>query len=347
MGLMHPTSLSDWQRWQDRKRSAHRLAARIRGRGEGQPTTFHLYRRGADPRVVSVVDATSPTKLNAVIAPLAHLPELDAAVLSSVDLAGRLPGEGWQHTTVDAKAVPDALGTRAIGLSVGHYLAAGQAAFQWARGAGVPLAIVQHGLVTPFAPPLPEGSILLAWSDADADYLMARRTDVTAHVVGSQLLWEAAQQPANCTSSELAPVYLGQLHGAELPRLGMTVRTTEFCLRHGAVYRPHPAEKDALSRATHALWRRLGIAFDDVTKPLNEVQRPVVAAFSTGLLEAAVRGQQAWAYYPRPPRWLSEFWERYGIHRWGESPTPAPHLPDTQPAAQVAQWVTDQITPSR
>lgn len=339
MGLKHPVSLADWQQWQDRRRVAHRLAARLRGHAEVSQSAFHLYRRGSDPRVVAAVDATSPTKLHAVVAPLAHLPRVDAAVLSSVDVAAHLPGPQWQHTTVTADAVADALGSRAIGLSVGHYLAAGRALFDWARTAGVRHGIVQHGLVTPFAPPLPEGSILLAWSDADADFLASGRRDVTAHVVGSQLLWEAAQVPGVPTTDAVAPVFLGQLHGAELSRAGMTVRTTEFCLRHGALYRPHPAEQDALSRATHAVWRRLGIAFDDTTRPLSQGDRPVVAAFSTGLLEAAARGQHAWAYYPRPPRWLAEFWERYGLHQWGDSPTPTPALPDVEPARSVADWL--------
>lgn len=339
MGLKHPVDLADWQRWQDRRRTAHRVVARLRGRGENPPPVFHLYRRGSDPRVVSAVDATSPTKLNAVVAPLAHLPGVDAAVLSSVDLAGRLPGENWQHTTIATPEVADALGSRAIGLSVGHYLAAGRELFRWSRGAGIPLAIVQHGLVTPFAPPLPEGSILLAWSDADAAFLASGRRDVTAHVVGSQLLWEAAQTPGAPTTDGVEPVFLGQLHGAELPRAGMTVRTTEFCLHHGALYRPHPAERDALSRATHTVWRRLRITFDDATLPLNEVERPVVAAFSTGLLEAAARGQHAWAHYPQPPGWLREFWERYRIHLWGDSPTPVPALPSAEPARAIAEWV--------
>lgn len=343
MGLNHPISLAAWQRWQDRRRTAQRLVARLRGHREGPPPAFHLYRRGSDPRVVSAVDATSPTKLNAVIVPLSHLTGVDAAVLSSVDLAGRLPGEGWQHTTVAAAEVADAVGSRAIGLSVGHYLAAGQALFEWARGLGAPLAIVQHGLVTPFAPPLPQDSVLLAWSDADAAILTCGRRDVSARVVGSQLLWEAAQVPGVPTTNGVAPVFLGQLHGAELPRAGMTVRTTEFCLNRRALYRPHPAETDVLSRATHAVWRRLGIAFDDSTRPLNEVERPVVAAFSTGLLEAAARGQNAWAYYPRPPSWLREFWERYRIHLWGDSPTPAPTLPNVEPARAIADWVKGHL----
>ena len=49
-----------------------------------------------------------------------------------------------------------------------------------------------------------------------------------------------------------------------------------------------------------------------------------MSVFSTGVLEAAAQGRDAWVDFPRPPAWLGEFWERYGMHRFGGAPTPAP-----------------------
>lgn len=344
MGLIHPVSLADWQAWQDRRRTAHRVVASLRGAATRTPTTFRLYRRGEAPRVLAAVDATSPTKLKAVLAPVMHLPSVSAAILASVDLSAHLPAQEWSAETIPASDALDSLPRQgALALTVGHYLPAGQTLSGWAIEARAALAIVQHGLLTPFAPPLPEKAHLLAWSAEDAAFWASGRSDIDSTVVGSQLLWEASRVPAEPTTAGANPVFLGQLHGAELSRLGMTLRTTDFCLRYRAAYRPHPAETDALSRATHAAWKRLGVTFDDTTVPLNQVGRPVVAAFSTGLLEAAVRRQDAWAYYPHPPRWLAEFWERYRISRWGEAPTLTPDVPRIEPARRVADWIAIRL----
>ena len=100
----------------------------------------------------------------------------------------------------------------------------------------------------------------------------------------------------------------------------MTRSVTDFWRRTGAIYRPHPREEDRLSRAQHALWRRMGMKFD-TSSSLSTLARPVVSAFSTGVLEAAARGVPAWVYHLDPPRWLEEVWDRYGMRRWGEPPT--------------------------
>ncbi len=39
---------------------------------------------------------------------------------------------------------------------------------------------------------------------------------------------------------------------------------------------------------------------------------------------------------PRPPAWLGEFWERYGMRRFGHEPTPAPVRPAVEPAERIA-----------
>ena len=51
--------------------------------------------------------------------------------------------------------------------------------------------MVQHGALTPYAPPLPDDCTVLAWSEADGEFWRSGRDDVRIETVGSQLLWEA------------------------------------------------------------------------------------------------------------------------------------------------------------
>jgi hypothetical protein len=90
-----------------------------------------------------------------------------------------------------------------------------------------------------------------------------------------------------------------------------------------------------------AAYRRAGVAVDTTGVPLVELDAPIVSVFSTGVLEAAARGRDAWVDFPRPPAWLGEFWERYAMHRLGTRPTPAPDRPDLEPARTVARIVTE------
>ena len=120
--------------------------------------------------------------------------------------------------------------------------------------------------MTPLAPPLADDVRLLAWSQADADFWWSGRADALSTVVGSQLLWEAARAgtPVGNDGDSTAhpPVFLGQLHGAELPWRQMARTAERFCRETGAVYRPHPSERDRMSRLTHALFQRRGITVD-------------------------------------------------------------------------------------
>ena len=112
------------------------------------------------------------------------------------------------------------------------------------------------------------------------------------------------------------------------------------CREHAAVYRPHPSERDVTSRAVVAAYRRAGISVDTSGVPLVDLDTPIVSVFSTGVLEAAAQGRDAWVDFPRPPAWLGEFWERYGMHRLGNSPTPAPTRTEDEPARRIAEIVT-------
>ena len=110
---------------------------------------------------------------------------------------------------------------------------------------------------------------------------------------------------------------------------------------HGAVYRPHPSERDITSRAVLAAYERAGIRVDRSGRPLVELDASIVSVFSTGVLEAAAQGRDAWVDFPRPPAWLGEFWERYGMHRLGSDPTTAPARPDVEPARRIAEILVE------
>jgi hypothetical protein len=232
-------------------------------------------------------------------------------------------------------------GSVRVAVSGGHYLPAGAAAQRFAEDRGLPHAVVQHGLLTPFAPPLPRDAHLLAFSEDDALFWASGREDVSRRVIGSSLLWEAGSFPIPSDAEFARPVYLGQLHGAELPRRGLARAARDFCRRTGAVYRPHPSEVDRLSRIQHRAWELAGLWIDRSGEPLSQLSAPVVAAFSTGVLEAAARGLPAWVHYLDPPAWLAEFWERYGMRRWSPraEPTPAPTRGLIDPAKAFAEEI--------
>lgn len=340
-GLRFPADLDAWRRWQRGRHAVRRVRDAVRR--PAAPSSFALHVRGAGPAVLFALDAVTPTALASVLEPLAHLEDAPVAVIAPADVSARLPG-AWRVERVDPGEAPAALrGVRAV-VSAGHFLPVGAAAFAWARAQGWRSLVVQHGLLTPFMAPLPEGAHLLAFSERDAEYWRSGRADVTSEVVGSQLLWAASgaasgaapgAAPEGRSSTDGPPVFLGQLHGAELPRRISAATATAFCRAHGALYRPHPAEVDRLSRWQHARWRRQGIRFAE-SGPLSASQGPVVSIFSTGVLEAAAAGRDAWVTCVRPPDWVREFWDRYELSVWGGSATAAPARPAVEPARAIA-----------
>ena len=156
-----------------------------------------------------------------------------------------------------------------------------------------------------------------------------------------------ASAPSSTSGSASAPsstngelVYLGQGHAAEISRARLAHAAFTTCREHGAVYRPHPSERDVTSRAVLSAYARAGITVDTTGTPLVDLDAPIVSVFSTGVLEAASRGRDAWVDFPRPPAWLGEFWERYGMHRLGSPPTPAPAPIAQEPAERIAEILT-------
>ncbi len=301
---------------------------------------------GSGRPVVVALDGLSPSQLASLVRP-AEL--LVARSVPVVAVCATDPGESLAALGVALAgplATPDRAGWSALGLAppravlgAGGYMRVGRAGWELAAAFGAPYLAAQHGILTPHAPPLDSGVHLLAWSEADARFWTSGRADVATSVVGSQGLWAASRSPV--APEPGAPLcFLGQLHGIELTRA--TTRRTVSALREEVptfVYRPHPGERDRRSRRQHRAWRRQGVAFADADGPLLAMRSPVAAIFSTGILEAAAAGLPAFGVCTRPPPWIRELWDRYGIERWGGSGTTRVDLPAAEPAAVIADAV--------
>ena len=361
--LKYPLDLDAWQAWQRRQKklkwAKYKLnslldSARSRTVAE-ESVRGLLYTRGAKPQVLIVMDSFSPTNRNAILEPLKHLDAIDVALWVPEDASEYLDGQyasarysrkDWSEQEISGDELTSLLPDVRIVLSAAQFLGRGAAAYEFSRAIGAEYWMVQHGLLVPQAPPLPVGCTLLAFSEADAEFWASGRRDVTTHAVGSQLLYLAAQKAAGAEAqkqNDLEPIFLGQMHGAELPRASFAYASHSFLKKFGGSYRPHPSEKDKLSVLTHKLWEKEGIRIDRSGTPLNEVPNPVVSIFSTGVLEAAIRGIPAWVYHPAPPAWLVEFWDRYGMNQWGQEPTPAPVQPKKEPAQRIAELMIETL----
>lgn len=341
MGLIHASDVAAWRRWQESRHRLRQVRHAVR-RGPGPvPERFVLTTYDPEPRLLVALDSSSPTSHAALVEPLVGL-DLPIAVLSPGP-APHLDGRRSVSQQDVGADLPVALRGVSAVASLGHHLPRGELAHRWARALGAQSIVVQHGALTPYAPPLPPGARLLAWSDADADFWRSGRADVEHEVVGSQLLWAAGLVTgagAPSSTSEKRLTYLGQGHAAEVSRARLAHAALTTCREHDAVYRPHPSERDVTSRAVLAAYARAGVVVDTRGVPLVELDAPVVSVFSTGILEAAARGHEAWVDFPRPPAWLGEFWERYGMHRLGDSPTPAPARAQHEPARRIAEILT-------
>lgn len=361
--LKYPLDLDAWQAWQRRQKKLkwakyklNSLLASARSRTVAEePVRGLLYTRGTKPQVLIVMDSFSPTNRNAILEPLKHLDAVDVALWVPEDASDYLDGQyaserysrkDWSEQEISGDELMRLLPDIRIVLSAAQFLSRGAVAYEFSRAIGAEYWMVQHGLLVPQAPPLPVGCTLLAFSEADAEFWASGRRDVTIHAVGSQLLYLAAQKAAGAEAqkqNDLEPIFLGQMHGAELPRASFAFAAHSFLKKYGGIYRPHPSEKDKLSVLTHKLWEKEGIRIDRSGTPLNEVPNPVVSIFSTGVLEAAIRGIPAWVYHPAPPVWLVEFWDRYGMNRWGSEPTPAPVQPEKEPARRIAELIIETL----
>lgn len=333
MGLMID-DLEDWFAWSRRQGRAKAVAARLRHpRRRNEPPPAFLLLPSQEPTTLVVIDKLSVSCRWAMAAPLAHLDPERTAVLSALDEARELVD--WPtHEVSWRRGGPLPHSVEQV-FTLGAYNDLAGPAREWARRREARHCVVQHGLITPWAPPLAPGDHFLAWSQDDADFQTDGRSDVTSEVVGSQMFWHAAHLPP----AELVddrPVLLGQLHGVELGRREEQRIYIQFCRDTGAQYRPHPNEADAVSRLQHRVMHRAGVEFETSGRPVIDLGRPVVSIFSTGTLEAAQRGLPAWVVHPDPPAWVSEFWQRYGLSPWGEEPTLPVPLPAREPSSAIA-----------
>jgi hypothetical protein len=335
VSLRFPTDLVAWQRWQQRRHPLRRIRSAVGGRDSEPAPTWALHTAGGDPSLLVAVDSVHGTHAIALLEPLHHLDPARVAVLAPTDISALLPPAAWSIRMLDSGAGLLPFEPRTV-LAAGDFLPVGAYGSAVADRSQAEFVAVQHGLLTPYAPPLARSAHLLAFSEADAAYWSAGRDDVRTFVVGSQLLWSAAQAPVT-VDPDAPPVYLGQLHAAELSRSRLARAAVAFCRAHDATYRPHPSERDRVSRLLHAAWRRRGVRVDAGSVPLAELTAPVVSVFSTGVLEAAARGLPAWGDLPDAPAWLREFWERYDMRPYGGEPTPAPRRPDVEPALAIAR----------
>ncbi|MBM7051409.1 RNA-binding protein [Rothia sp. ZJ1223] len=358
-GLNHPEDLAAWYEWSQQSN----VKQRVRGILSNIPTVIegllgvggaseapesiagYLHVRGSNPQILVVLDTTAPTTISALIEPTHHMDFADIAVWAPTDVSNFLSAGEWRTSIALESEVSKLTSVKAI-LSTGHYMQYGAAAYRYARAMGTEFVVVQHGLMTPYAPPLPANSTLLAFTDADARFWISGRSDISYRVVGSQLFYDAAQAAAGEQKVNISrqPIFLGQMHGAELPRASYAKAGYTFCKENNARYRPHPQEKDKLSVLTHRLWAKMGVEIDEGLEPFKNLNNPVVSVFSTGVLEAAIRGVPAWVYHPNPPAWLEEFWDRYGMNRWGSEPTPAPSIPSQEPAQAIAQYIKERLS---
>jgi hypothetical protein len=337
--LTHQT-IDEWRRW-DRRQSGILRNARAHLRAPGELCVFESPGGpSGDRRVVAGLDSLSPSHRSAILGPLERLRKhgVGAVVIAPSTLSEGLRPLGFERAGHADRGVPASLRGGISGvIAVGDHLQAGAVALQWAEYLDVPYFVAQHGLITPACPPVPPGSHLLAWTEADARFMVGKRQDVTVAVVGSQILWESAQLGPHDAGEPCATVhFLGQLHTHELPRQ-TTARTVRAVAREqSTVYRPHPNERDVVSRLQHRVWRNRGLILEANASRLGGLSGQVVAIFSTGILEAAAAGVPAFGACWAPPRWVEELWDRYQISRFDSGVPTVVEIAAEEPALTVA-----------
>ena len=337
IGTVEPVvsrDLETWQTWQKRRRRLSRALHTVRRAAGTRPVEPQLQLTGTpDADVVVGFDTTNPPMVRTFEAVIRAL-QARGTTVSAVDA-----GDARLRPLVDAPTSPLNPGAlhASTYVSIGHFAPVGHAVWRASRRQGGRFVVLQHGLLTPFVPPLASGSHLLAWTSADAQYWSAARADVTSAVVWSApLAWarqDSAESPRAVAHLD-RPLFLGQMHGAELSWPTKITSALTFCTQTGADYRPHPSEISLLSRSAHRALRTAGVTVAIDAAPLTSVDRPLVSMFSTGLVEAAAAGLRTYGFAQSPPRWLNSFWDRYRIGTWPHTPTQVDptllqHTPET------------------
>jgi hypothetical protein len=337
VGLLHPDDLSAWRRARGSRPALGRLAVGLRELTHDP--RFELFIGGSAPKLLVALESTSVADRTAVLAPLKHLDMTKVAVLAPFGAGPVLPQHPWDTKILFPEELPRYFDRMNAVLATSNHTDVGASAYDFSQTATCPFYVVQSTLVSPYSPPLPSGATLLGWSEDDIAFWRdgsAQAATAVNTVVGSQLLWAAAQDRIDEPNKAAATTYLGQLHEGALGPKQMAKAAEEFCVAHDAVYRPHPAETDRRARSIHERFVRVGISLDQSQTPVRAFDGPVVSPYSTGVLEAAARGLPAWVDFPQPPRWLCELWERYAMVTYGEpKPTPSPIITNFEPAYAI------------
>lgn len=341
--------LDSWRAWQlSRAPWNRRVRARVAPGNSDRPLWITSWAEDRRFDILLALDSLAPSQQAALVEPLRRLQTRGAriAVLHPRAVPELLPGASVAIGPFMSSMLRDRTPSELkLVVSAGDYMAVGAAAFSLAQFRDLPYLVIQHGVLTPHAPPLPSETILLAWSTDDLAFWADGRSDVTGAAVGAQILWQARSERDRVAPAARAGrrvTFLGQLHGAELPRAA-TRRSVATLKKDTAVrYLPHPGETDFASTLQHRAWQLRGVEVL-ARRPLVDLGGPVVAHFSTGVLEAAALGTPAFAFCAEPPTWLREFWQRYGMSEWGSNEPTKISLPQVEPAEAIADQIEARL----
>lgn len=342
------TTIDAWRRWRARRAGP---AGILSPAALFAPRPLGLFSPAGERQsrpVLVALESLSATQSAALLAPATELAarRTPVALLAPLACSAQLAGAGYRMAATGDGDELVRLRPR-MTLATSHAGGSGALAYAACGQEGSGFMVVQHGVLTPFAPPLPPHSLLLAWSDADAAFWTGGRRDVLALSVGSELLAmaarrdDAASRLAGASAGEGELCFLGQLHGPELPRSATLATLRSLRRTRPVAYRPHPGETDALSRAQHRYLATRGIAVERHDSPLAERRGAVVAIFSTGVLEAAAAGGEAWVACADPPPWVREVWDRYEMAPLDSGVPTVVDPPEGQPASLIADLVEE------
>lgn len=341
MELIHPRDLALWRERRDLRGQTGRLLRRLRGGAadEQVPVAELASIPGDDSGTRSTLVVLEDLDDRSMGALLAPLPYLRGTVHCLVVGAQSVPTELASLPRSPVQGLEDLLEATGAGavLTAGGVGSWTRGLHEEAIGRGVTTFVLQTGQVTPFSPPLPENTTVVAWTDADAALLRSGRHDVDTMAIGSQRLWELSHDPV-AELQDGPPVLLARLADDLLPR-HLTTRAAASALRHGRLrLRPDVADTDPISRASYELWRRRGAELVEPRADLRAV--PLVGVRQEELLEAAVRGVPVRVHAPGAPAWLQDLWDRTGMRRSGG---PGPSRPSPQPSEEPATVLAETL----
>lgn len=154
-GLVFATDLEAWQAWLASRNRVRQLKTAVRERvSTPAPVDIVVALRG-QPRALAVLEAASPSHLDAYERPALMLDEV--AIAFPRALSERYEGGQWQLVDWAQAADSQLLAKVERVLAPGHYLGVSTEVYAWARARDIEFLVEQHGLLTPFMAPLEIG----------------------------------------------------------------------------------------------------------------------------------------------------------------------------------------------